>query len=98
MGRPRTDEIAGKAGGVGGSAQAPDAAQGSRRLGQLLVEDGVLTWEELERALARQRGLRDGGTSWTLGEVVVAMRLATVAEVQRAISRQVREDHLDHRS
>src|SRR5438552_8089046 len=73
----RSDDVAAKAGGSAvRSSAAPDERDRSQRLGQLLVDDGVLSWEQLGRALIRQRELKDRGTWWTLGEVVVEMKFA----------------------
>ena len=55
-----------------------------RRLGQILVDEGVLNAEELDRALSLQK---DGGQD-RLGQVVVSQRLAPEAEVMRCLAIQ----------
>jgi hypothetical protein len=89
------DDVSGKTGGTDEATRTDPIA--ARRLGQLLIDDGVLTWDQLTRALNRQRELGARGTWWTLGEVVVEMGYATGDQVQHAITRQVREDHLRSR-
>ena len=44
----------------------------SRRLGDLLIEDGLITREQLQRALADQRGTRD-----KIGSVLIRLKLLT---------------------
>lgn len=55
-----------------------------KKLGEMLVEAGVLTESGLQRALAEQR--RWGGT---LGRMVVEMRLVSEAELVRVLSKQL---------
>ncbi len=55
-----------------------------KRLGELLVETGLLTEEDLTRALAEQRSKRG-----KLGEVIVALDMATEAEIAQALSIQL---------
>jgi len=60
------------------------AAEAPRRLlGQLLVEAGVLSTDQLAQALAEQQ--KSGGL---LGEVIVAQGLASRHEVARALAEQ----------
>jgi type IV pilus assembly protein PilB len=57
---------------------------GKKRLGELLVETGLLTEENLTRALTEQR-LKRG----KLGEVIVALGLATEDEIAQTLSVQL---------
>lgn len=55
-----------------------------KRLGELLVETGLLTEENLTRALAEQRTRRE-----KLGDVIVALGMATDDEISQALSIQL---------
>ncbi len=59
-----------------------------RPLGQYLVKDGVLTRDQVERALALQRQRAARGQQTHFGEVLVEMHLATADQIQRALDRQ----------
>jgi len=61
-----------------------------RKLGELLVETGLLTEEALARALAEQKAR--GGK---LGEVIAALRLASEEEIAQALSIQLGIPYLD---
>ena len=93
----RADEFLAGNGKKGGARQEGertfDEPAGSRPLGWLLVEDGVLTADQVARILARRRELNDRGGDWTFGEVAIEMGLATVGQVQHALERQLREDY-----
>ncbi len=54
------------------------------RLGEILVEEGLISPEELERALAEQKR-----TGQFLGEVLVEQNLATAEEVVKALARHL---------
>jgi type II secretion system protein E len=55
-------------------------------LGALLVEDGLLTREQLDVALAEQRR---AGAGKRLGEILVGLRFLTEAQLLTALSRQL---------
>ena len=57
---------------------------GKKRLGELLVETGLLTEENLTRALTEQRSRRG-----KLGEVIVALGMATEDEIAQTLSVQL---------
>ena len=57
---------------------------GKKRLGELLVETGLLTEENLTRALTEQRSKRG-----KLGEVIVALGMANEEEIAQALSVQL---------
>jgi type IV pilus assembly protein PilB len=57
---------------------------GKKRFGEFLVETGLLSEEGLTRALSEQRTRRG-----KLGEVIVALDLATEAEIAQALSLQL---------
>jgi type IV pilus assembly protein PilB len=74
--------------------EAPGAAQAGgarrhRRLGELLLEDGVLTADQLEEALAAQAN-QPFGSRQKLGEVIVELGLADELRIARAVSNQLR--------
>ena len=56
-----------------------------RRMGQILVEAGVVNEEQLEQALARQH---EEGLGRHLGAVVVSLGLATEEVIARAVAHQ----------
>ncbi len=57
---------------------------GKKRLGEFLVETGLLTEESLTRALSEQRSKRG-----KLGDVIVSLGLATEGEIAQALSLQL---------
>ncbi len=59
-------------------------ASGRKRIGEMLVETGLLTEEELTRALSTQRTRRG-----KLGETIVSLGMATEDEIAQAISLQL---------
>jgi type IV pilus assembly protein PilB len=59
-------------------------AGGRKRIGELLVETGLLSEEDLTRALSTQRTRRG-----KIGEVIVSLGLATEDEIAQAISLQL---------
>jgi type IV pilus assembly protein PilB len=54
------------------------------RIGELLLEAGILSAEQLEQALERQKAVGD-----KIGEVLVELRLVTEAQLTQALSRQL---------
>ena len=63
---------------------------GKKRLGELLVETGLLSEENLTRALTEQRSKRG-----KLGEVFVALGMATEEEIAQALSIQLGIPYLE---
>jgi hypothetical protein len=59
-----------------------------KKLGEHLVEGGILTRAQLSAALLRQRALSVGGAPVRLGEVLVEMGLLSGNELRRALQRQ----------
>lgn len=60
------------------------------RLGDVLVNSGVITAEDLEKGLSRQKG-----TGRKLGEVLVDEGIVTEENIARALSDQLRYDMVD---
>jgi type IV pilus assembly protein PilB len=58
-----------------------------RRLGEVLVAGGVLTLEQLERALSTQR--EEQGQRRRLGEIITALGLADEVQIAHALSDQL---------
>ena len=98
--------IGGRAGSGGGAAGAdagggtpgppsvePDAPAGRRRLGEVLVDDGVLTPGQLDEALQAQQ--EDRGGRRRLGEVIASLGLADEVQIARALSDQLRLPFVD---
>ncbi len=88
-------------GPAGNGAGGLGAALGRVRLGQLLIEDGVLEAVELDRALEAQDADRGGASAMNgdrparLGEVVLRLGLAEPTAVRRALCRQRGIDFVD---
>ena len=59
----------------------------SRPLGEILVHTGMITLEQVEEALATQRG--EQGTPLRLGEILVRMKVLSEEEVLRALALQL---------
>lgn len=64
-----------------------------KKLGELLVDTGLLSEENLAQALAEQKARRK-----KLGEVIVALKLATEEEIAQALSIQLGIPYLDLRN
>jgi len=59
------------------------------RLGDLLIQHGIITEEELMKALGKQRELRDAGDFQKVGEVLISLGLATEREILETLSHQL---------
>ena len=66
-----------------GLGRQPMGPQPAKRIGEVLVESGVITEGQLQEALAAKKG-----TNRRLGMVLVDMGLATESEICRALARQ----------
>src|SRR5437899_11051367 len=60
-------------------------------LGQYLIEEGILTHEQLSEALEMQRSLEAKGHPRRLGEVLALIHATTPEQLEKAIERQKRE-------
>jgi len=60
-------------------------------LGQYLIDEGILTHEQLAEALERQRFYEARGHPRRLGEVLAIMRAISAEELERALERQKKE-------
>ena len=63
-------------------------------LGQYLIDEGILTHEQLAEALERQRFYEARGHPRRLGEVLVIMRAISPEELERALERQKKDTKL----
>jgi signal transduction histidine kinase len=63
------------------------------RIGEYLMEQGLLTSSQLEAALARQREMAERGQQRLLGQTLVEMRLVDHETLDRAVTRQIIELH-----
>lgn len=63
------------------------------RIGEYLIEQGLLTSEQLEAALARQRETAAQGQRRLLGQTLVEMKLVDHETLDRAVTRQIIELH-----
>jgi hypothetical protein len=61
-------------------------------IGGYLIDDGVLTLKDLDRALQVQLRLHAQGRQVRLGEVMIEMGLITREQLTRALERQQREE------
>lgn len=64
-----------------------------RRLGEVLVDSGVISRDQLEQALRAQR--EDEGERRRLGEVITELRFADEVQIARALSDQLRLPFVD---
>jgi type IV pilus assembly protein PilB len=79
---PGMPGASGAGAGSGGAGPAGPGALKRLRVGEALVEQGVITKEQLDRALSEQRG-----TSRMLGEVLVGQGVISSAVLVRALAR-----------
>ncbi len=63
------------------------------RIGEYLIEQGLLTPSQLESALTRQRELAGRGQRRLLGQTLLEMKLVDRETLDRAITRQIIELH-----
>ena len=63
------------------------------RIGEYLIERGLLSEEQLQSALARQKELADQGTKRLLGQTLIEMNLVTKETIDGAITTQIIELH-----
>jgi signal transduction histidine kinase len=63
------------------------------RIGEYLMEQGLLTGAQLEVALARQREMSERGQRRLLGQTLVEMKLVDHETLDRAVTRQIIELH-----
>jgi signal transduction histidine kinase len=63
------------------------------RIGEYMIEQGLLTTAQLETALARQREMADRGQRRLLGQTLVEMKLVDRETLDRAVTRQIIELH-----
>ncbi|MCJ7678199.1 MAG: HAMP domain-containing histidine kinase [Anaerolineales bacterium] len=63
------------------------------RIGEYLLEQGLLTGEQLDSALVRQREMSDRGQRRRLGQTLLEMKLVDRETLDRAVTRQIIELH-----
>jgi len=63
------------------------------KIGEYLIDQGLLTSDQLERALHRQKQLADQGKHRLLGQTLMEMELVDRETLDRAITRQIIELH-----
>ncbi|NIS83160.1 MAG: hypothetical protein GTO14_23830 [Anaerolineales bacterium] len=63
------------------------------RIGEYLLEQGILTTEKLELALNKQKELADRGQQMLLGQTLIQMGYVDRETLDRAITRQIIELH-----
>jgi len=63
------------------------------RIGEYLMEQGILTEDQLDKALERQRTLAEAGNRQLLGQTLIQMRVIDRETLDRAITRQIIELH-----
>lgn len=64
-----------------------------RRLGEYLVEDGVLRRAQVESVVVRQRLLASQGRAKRFGQILLDIGLVTVDQLERAVQRQEHDRH-----
>ena len=65
------------------------------RLGELLINEGILTQEQLEKALAEQKKLKEKGQYRKLGELLVDLGFVDEKTILKILSRQLGIDFVD---
>jgi len=73
-----------------GSAMSGGLSYGGKRFGDLLIEAGVISQEDLERALEQQRA-----TGQRLGEALVGLQFASERDIVAALASQLDIDIFD---
>lgn len=63
-------------------------------LGQYLIDEGILTHDQLAEALALQRSLEAKGHPRRLGEVLALMRAINSEQLQKALDRQKKQQRV----
>ena len=63
------------------------------KIGEYLIDQGLISPDQLDRALGRQRQLADQGKHRLLGQTLVEMELVDRETLDRAITRQIIELH-----
>jgi signal transduction histidine kinase len=63
------------------------------KIGEYLIDQGLISIEQLDRALRRQKQLADQGEHRLLGQTLVEMELVDRETLDRAITRQIIELH-----
>jgi len=63
------------------------------RIGEYLLEQGLLTGDQLDSALVRQREMADRGQRRLLGQTLLEMKLVDRETLDRAVTRQIIELH-----
>jgi len=63
------------------------------RIGEYLIEQGILSDEQLKAALQRQRSLSESGQHQLLGQTLIQMAFIDRETLDRAITRQIIELH-----
>jgi len=59
------------------------------RLGDLLVESGIISQEDLQKALAKQQEYKQKGEEKKLGEILIELGLASEKQILEALSKQL---------
>jgi type II secretory ATPase GspE/PulE/Tfp pilus assembly ATPase PilB-like protein len=65
------------------------------RLGDLLIEKGIISEEELLKALEKQKELRNKGEYKKLGEILIELGFATEKEILESLSHQLSYPFVD---
>lgn len=63
------------------------------RIGEYLLDQGLISSAQLDQALARQKSLADQGKQQLLGQTLIKMRFVDRETLDRAITRQIIELH-----
>ncbi|MFD0482447.1 GspE/PulE family protein [Kineococcus sp. GCM10028916] len=79
--------------GAPGAHAAPPATQVRKRLGDVLVEKGLLVPEDLEVALSEQRNVE--GPRRRLGQILVELGMVSEAELAQCLAELLQLEHVD---
>ncbi len=82
----------GQASNVENRVERTSDAPRRRLLGEYLRNDGAITEEQCESALARQSQGDESGEHRLIGEILIEMDVIGATELQRALDRQWEDD------
>ena len=81
-----SDALAENAPVTGGVAVVPVSLAPKARIGDVLIERGIITKAQLDITLRQQRVMRERGVIAPVGEILVRLRFADEANIQEAIT------------
>jgi len=65
------------------------------KIGDLLIQEGIITQEDLQKALQKQKEYREKGEFKKLGEIIIELGLASEREILETLSKQLNIPFID---